>query len=343
MVLVGHLMSWLGIFPFVQPPYVPYLQGIGVVLFFILSGFVIPYSTSVKFNSKGSYTFKEYFIDRFARIYSSYLPCLLMIFLLDISLIQFTEETYNYHDGFDLKTFFANIFMLQDFPLNGYLSFFDLTSFGSGRPLWTLAVEWWIYFWFGFTYLVIIKQKRTNLITLGVFLLFSIVPYFNFIAGRGDGLMLPWLLGCLVLILLPVVQGFNLNKYFIFLLLILLSIMIYKRYLNTEFKYVEFYYVCLLAVVVLLLIVLFSKINFGLRAKKLINFLADYSFTLYLLHYTVLNILISLFAKSVNPYLLFAAGLILPNLLSMAVAYFTEMRYRTFRIFLKAKFLKSNK
>lgn len=240
MVVIGHLMKWLNIFPSIQPPHLPYIQCVGVVLFFILSGFVIPYSTSLKFNQTGSYSFKEYFIDRFARIYSSYIPCLAIIFLLDIGFIAFSNCAYDYYDGFNFKTFFANLLMLQNFPLENYFDFFKLTSFGSGRPLWTLAIEWWIYFWFGFLYLVIIKQKKMNLLIVFVFLVFSIVPFLNFSVGRGSGLMLPWLLGCLVLVLFPIIQSFKLNKFFIIFLIGILSVMIFRRYQITHFKYVEF-------------------------------------------------------------------------------------------------------
>lgn len=41
-VVIGHLIKGLAILPKIQPPYIPFLQGIGVVVFFILSGFLIP-------------------------------------------------------------------------------------------------------------------------------------------------------------------------------------------------------------------------------------------------------------------------------------------------------------
>lgn len=338
LVLIGHLITWLKIFPFIQPPYIPYMQGVGVVLFFILSGFVIPYSTSIKVNDSNGYNFKEYFLDRFARIYSSFIPCLFIIVLLDYISIQISNSQYNYLNGFDLKTFLGNVFMLQDFPLNKYLHF-EITSFGSGRPLWTLAIEWWIYFWFGFLYLVIIKQKKYNLMSSVFLVLFSIVPFFNFTRGEGEGLMLPWLLGVLVLLLLPTIKKLELKKIFIYFIIMILFYIIYKRFQLTQFRYVDAYYVCVLSVILLFLITLFNDVSFKDRTKKLINYFADYSFTLYLLHYSVIDLLINNFAKNINPYFLFIIAILSSNLIAIFVAHFTEKKYRVFREFLKAKFL----
>ena len=81
LVVIGHGISFFGIFKLVQQPNFPSIQNIAVLIFFILSGFLISYSTFRKSN----YGFKQYFIDRFSRIYTAFIPSLLFVFLLDYS------------------------------------------------------------------------------------------------------------------------------------------------------------------------------------------------------------------------------------------------------------------
>lgn len=69
------------------------------------------------------------------------------IYLYDI-------EEYGYLNFFNTRTFIGNLLMLQNFPK------FDLsiTTFGSGRPLRTLSIEWWLYMSFG---LIISRSLNT--------------------------------------------------------------------------------------------------------------------------------------------------------------------------------------
>jgi len=55
---------------------------IGVALFFVLSGFVIAHTLIIR-SQQASYDFAEFFTERFARIYTAYLPALLLIALAD--------------------------------------------------------------------------------------------------------------------------------------------------------------------------------------------------------------------------------------------------------------------
>ena len=143
MVVFGHGFRFNGIFPFMGPPTFPYLQKMAVVIFFFLSGFLI--TTSVfKKTKKGEFSFLEYFCERFGRIYSAVIPCLLLILIFDLFFQTIMPNQYGYYESFNIKTFLGNLFMLQ-----GYPHLFQIASFGSALPLWTLANEWWIYMLFG--------------------------------------------------------------------------------------------------------------------------------------------------------------------------------------------------
>jgi peptidoglycan/LPS O-acetylase OafA/YrhL len=146
-VVVGHGISLLGIAPWLHEPRLPWMQNIAVLVFFILSGLLITYS-SLRKTSREGYTFRMYFIERFSRIYTGYVPAIIFIFLLDSAFVKI-HGSASFPYPLDFTTFIGNLVMLQDFPgLNKYSSL-NITSLGSGRPFWTLAVEWWIYMFFG--------------------------------------------------------------------------------------------------------------------------------------------------------------------------------------------------
>lgn len=110
-----------------------------VILFFILSGFVIKYSFSNIKNEK----FTTYFLKRFLRIY---IP-LLIVFLTNFLILHFYETT---HQTFSFSNFLGNIFMLQDIKSLKLGVICD--PFLGNSPLWSLSYEWWFYMlFFGIT------------------------------------------------------------------------------------------------------------------------------------------------------------------------------------------------
>ncbi|SMC96006.1 acyltransferase family protein [Pedobacter africanus] len=105
-----------------------------VLIFFLLSGFVI--CLSMQKNGKDS--FYRYFKKRFLRIY----PILLMTFLL--STVVFWANGYQFSFT-DVKNLVGNLLQFQrmeDEPG------FKLPTFLNNYPLWSLAYEWWFYMLF---------------------------------------------------------------------------------------------------------------------------------------------------------------------------------------------------
>ncbi len=100
-----------------------------VMVFFVLSGFVIEYSTQ-KSRDKG---FANYFLKRFLRIYS----ILIMMFLL-VSLIKQPDCS----DFEFWKVLVGNLLMLQDFG-TAKPNVVVPTLYSSA--LWSLHYEWWFY------------------------------------------------------------------------------------------------------------------------------------------------------------------------------------------------------
>ncbi len=102
-----------------------------VMLFFLISGFVIFYSTEKK-----KPDFKTYFSHRWKRIYPIFLVALLLGSINILSSWQ----------SFPWRDFFGNLFMLQDWKEVKPGVWFE--SFGGDLPLWSLAYEWWFYLLF---------------------------------------------------------------------------------------------------------------------------------------------------------------------------------------------------
>lgn len=103
-----------------------------VILFFLLSGFVINYSYRLGSNK----SFRHYFTARFLRIY---IP---LFFVFIISYLSFS-----YNAGalvnVDLKTLLGNIFMLQDWGFSRPNVIVE--AYMDNGPLWSLSYEWWFY------------------------------------------------------------------------------------------------------------------------------------------------------------------------------------------------------
>lgn len=108
----------------------------GVVIFFVLSGFLVGRKAidAVVFDKP----ITHYLIDRATRIYVVLLPALLAGALLDyVMLFRLRCEACQYiYDRFNVKYFISNLFGLQDI-LTGV--------FGSNGPLWSLSFEMWYY------------------------------------------------------------------------------------------------------------------------------------------------------------------------------------------------------
>lgn len=115
-----------------------------VILFFILSGFVIQYS----FERSKDKSFRVFFSKRFFRIY---IP-LVIVFLTNYILACFQRGGMFNPDWLELM---GNLFMLQDAEAlkpNVICSFFLGNS-----PLWSLSYEWWFYMLF---FLVATRYKK---------------------------------------------------------------------------------------------------------------------------------------------------------------------------------------
>ncbi len=338
LVVIGHGINYCSIGKYFKPPYFPYMQNVAVIIFFILSGFLISNSVFYQLATNKDYSFRSYLIDRFSRIYSAFIPALIFVIVVDYFSIQTTvDSAYIYSDAFNLKTFFGNIFMLQDYPVFGLFDI-KITSFGSARPLWTLAIEWWIYLWFGYLMINILKEKKRSILSLLFFVFLCIVPAFNLFTGRGNALTIFWLFGVLIVLGYEKYKTFTLSTYMKFLLIAIFLILGAIRVAIIKHEYDIVFAFCLASALVIGM-ELCSTIDVNKNVASVIRFIANYSYTLYLIHYSIFDYLVIHYKETTNPYFLFLLSFIISNLLSLIIGYYTETKLTKFvKSKLKAKF-----
>ncbi|MDP5093351.1 MAG: acyltransferase [Polaribacter sp.] len=120
-----------------------------VIMFFILSGFVIKYT----WENSSDKSFKKYFLRRFLRIY---IP-LICIFLLAYILKCYAEGSLADPEW---KTLLGNLFMLQD-VISLKPNVISPVYMANG-VLWSLSYEWWFYMIFLFLSKKIAPSKIHN-------------------------------------------------------------------------------------------------------------------------------------------------------------------------------------
>jgi peptidoglycan/LPS O-acetylase OafA/YrhL len=117
-------------------PIAPFMSE-AVTIFFVLSGYVIAYVRDQKERSASTFI-----VSRAARIYSVALPALILTFALDWIGRSINPQVYNaawgYHSENQIWQFVANVLFVNRLWFN------DVTP-GSNLPFWSLGYEVWYY------------------------------------------------------------------------------------------------------------------------------------------------------------------------------------------------------
>lgn len=131
-----------------------------VVVFFVLSGFVIGYVCDTK-----ELAWQPYAVNRFARLWSVVLPALALTFIIDYAGVRLAPELYLgqpwYAGDMPLLRYLASALMLQEFW------HVDLVP-GINGPFWSLSYEALYYLVFGIAFFA---RSRWKWLAVGVALL----------------------------------------------------------------------------------------------------------------------------------------------------------------------------
>lgn len=262
---------------FVQPFYsilnIFYDHGnLGVPMFWAISGFVFAF---VYLGTDNKVKGKQFFINRFARLYPLHLATLLIVAIIQLisSNIFGNFQIYQFND---LYHFFLQIFFISGWGFeNGY-------SFNA--PIWSVSIELVIYMFFFFSIVYLNKYKLKFVIS--IYLLFLIIDKLNLVDNYTIAGNL--FIECARLfysgILIFYVQKYFSNKIVLFLISLLLIV----------FSFVGNFKLFLFFPSIVLLFVS-AEIFIIDRVKNIFQSLGNLTYAIYLLHIPVQICLILLF------------------------------------------------
>ena len=345
LVLIGHIFFWFGISEAAIQ-----MASFGVAIFFILSGLLISNSVFSKLHLQG-HSFVTYFIDRFARIYSGLLPVLLLILVFDYTHLALFPEHYHSFDyvfGYPISTPFFHDFraenfigsplMLQHIPLPQLDIGF---GFGSGRSLWSLGIEWWLYLSFGWTVIGYSQFKNKKWLYLTLLGIFWTIPVIYLVfAPVLRNLVITWYSGVLITILMA--RNYRTPRKTVLVgLFVTLSLCAAYLFITTQNPYdLVADLLAAAAVLCILTILRDDRAIMSTKVHSAIEFMADYSYTLYLIHMPIIIFVHALLAGAPE-FTIVASAFLVSNALCAFIAYYTEMRHRDLARWLKARFLKT--
>jgi len=329
-----------------------YIGSSALMFFFLISGLLVSYSTFGKMRKK-NYDFKKYFLRRFSRIYPNLIVVLILILIIDTLWFTFMGgiDLFNACNSW---TFIFTLLFLNDSAI-GY------TSFCSARQLWALPPIWWLYMFFGWLILGqrTVKKKYVYYILLVIFSFMLILVIMGYHSWNKIQFSLMWFLGVLFSYFINRMDSYIKNKsqklgenrekdinslkrkiiiFSIANALILFILAMIRLYFHHDPLDTLYYFLLIGMVFHIIVFSQYTRLRYPEKVKKGIIFMANYSLTLYLLHFSIYNLLMDFLKKYLNYILVFLIMFILVNVISLVVAYFTEMKSDKVYYYLLKKF-----
>lgn len=318
-----------------------------VVIFFVLSGYVISYVTDTK-----EKTISQYFAARLGRLYSVVLPALLLTVVLDYVGRLIDPNIYlNVANNYPLlRILISSLFLNQIWNLH-------VMPLSNG-PFWSLGYEFWYYIIFG------------SFCFFGGKLRYYLPLLFCIIAGPHILMMFPlWLIGvftywaqkhwsptqftarciclfCLITIFLIFKIGNPLQ---------FIAVYFSTNYLNKELYFCQSigcHYIglsfaivpdFLLGILFGLSILTFKHTNYPKtvlnKAEPTIRYFAGSTFSLYLFHLPLIYFITSIIGKNTSSYFHVLLTGILVFIFSILLSYIGERRVTAYRNFFNKIFI----
>jgi len=339
LVIASHVLV---LFFGIRDPYA--LGNLGVAVFFLLSGFLIMQSM-LNWLNKPEPRLAGFIADRVARIMTPYVPALVLIALLNLVLIQTNHSQGGTNTG--LLTFLGNLLMLQDHSVFQGLEFagidvaWRIRSYNSAEPFWTVAIEMWIYVSMGLFFFCLLKREKIDRL-LGLALAAIALPVFvwNAAAGGGKSLSLIWLLGAVAGYLFHLwrANGYANIRTVATAVTMFGTVALIGRTGKIGFVPFDFQTATLMAMVMFGLLGLLMCVR---RAPAVlrgsVNFLASYSYSLYLIHNTALIIVLEQ-VRTENAWTHVAIAVIAAHSCAYLLYLAFERHYRIVGRWLRPKF-----
>lgn len=271
-----HLGRFEGILKFGQE---------AVMVFFILSGFVIHYS----FQRSKDQSFRTYFKKRFLRIY---IPLIFVFVLSYILYMAFSKVTY---DNI-WRQLLGNLLMLQDNIITKPNVI--INPFLNNGPLWSLSYEWWFYMLY---FLVDKYFKNKAFLVISAFAILSSLTYiiYPFFLNRLLMYMIIWWAGVeLAKLYMANVKITIINlKRILSVMFVCLGIMtvnwhfhLTAEFQSTSYPFIEVRHIAF-GIIVVFVAVIWKRINWwGFnQTVGLFTFIAPISYTVYISHFALIT------------------------------------------------------
>lgn len=318
---------------------------LGVVVFFLLSGFLISQSMLKRQHGPGP-RFGGFLADRVARIMTPYVPALLLVAAIDALFLSARFGGNGVSSG--PMALLGNLFMLEDYPLfqlaevGGVRLDWRIRPYNSAEPFWTVAIEMWIYVATGLLFFWLFLNEPLKRRWLLPLLCLSLpVLVWNAAAGPGKSLSLIWLAGALagvVLAPLPRRLGRGRCRMTAVGMLSVGVVALFGHVRKYGFDAYNLQTACLIALIMFAPFLYLQTLqNPPPAAAKLWMSLAAYSYSLYLIHNTAIAVVWS--AQDGKPTTAALLSCIaLAHVLALVLYWAFERHYRLVGRWLRPRF-----
>jgi peptidoglycan/LPS O-acetylase OafA/YrhL len=334
---ISNIDSYWGIVPFIE-----IIGKLGVVLFFVLSGFLITYLLLVEEHSFKKISIRKFYIRRILRIWPLYFLIIILAFLILPNISLFNLPGYGkdvIYSNLILKLFLYVIF----FP-NLVLSLLGVVPYASHT--WSIGTEEQYYL----VWPVILKYLKKLRIYLMLFiiafyLLFAkflassysdYIPYKSVINAFWSSFNIDCMAigGIYAILLYQKDKLLNLlqNKYLFYLTIAVVMGLIFK---GIQIPYIHYEFYSVLFGIIILNFASNDEIEISLE-NKVLNYLGNISYGLYMYHPIgiVLSLAISKSANLTTNWFIYPCSFMLTILL----AGFSYKYYETYFLKYKTKF-----
>jgi peptidoglycan/LPS O-acetylase OafA/YrhL len=329
LVCVFHAIAFFKV-DWLRNPHLPPMQNFGVCVFFVLSGFLIAHTLMKKSEDPG-YGFPDYLIDRVARIYSGWVPALIFVAVVDFFLVK--ADVYSVGRDRSFHAFLGNLLMFQQYTGVGSYHL-SVPVFGSGGPFWSLSIEFHIYLLVGAAFFMLRGAKAWLL--LPVALVYGQLPAANL---TGTSLFVLWLAGFAMAHILANCAA-NVSA-LVWLIVGALSTgwLCIRLFPNHDPFDPALYPWLAISFAAFIALAMRTRVTVGanmLWLTRTIRLMADYSFSLYLIHYTILFAATKF--MTLGRFRTALLMVVVANLCAIAIAVPTEMQHGRLARWLKARF-----
>lgn len=283
-VVIGHADMYLGQFGGGDPSLRPAFWYFGVhahaavIVFFVLSGYVVAYATDRK-SSLGNYDFRGYFLDRWSRIYSVLIAAICFTLVLDYVGGIFSPAYQNPalipQDNFVFRLA-ANLFSIQG--IWGYR-----IQLGSNPALWSVGYEFIYYILFGLLYFRAQIFRRSWLGVLVVLLLLGLIGW------KMAAYFVIWLMGVAAYHAShsQMIYRHPINGWLLIAALVVANhLLVYSNILGASEVLRDFVFAVVMAVLFSLEVK--QTAPFFLLIRQFNTYMADFSYSIYAFHTPVI-------------------------------------------------------